>query len=94
MSAHAAIAFALLAGCSGGTPAAGPEPSRPSTVDVTPTPSDSATPAPIRSATTSAPSAPTPTPAPTPDAQRAYADVVALAGDIGPREATSEEFQR
>jgi len=94
VSAHAAIAFALLAGCSGGTPAAGPEPSRPSTVDVTPTPSDSATPASSRSATTPAPSAPTPTPAPTPDAQRAYADVVALAGDIGPREATSEEFQR
>jgi len=94
LTTRALIASALLAGCSGGIPDAGPAPSAPSTVDVAPISSGTPTPASSRSTTTPAPSGTTPAPAPTPDAQRAYADVVALAGDIGPREATSEEFQR
>jgi hypothetical protein len=80
----------LVYGCSGGDPQAEPTSVETSTGGPT---SPAPTPTRTTSPTTSSPT-PTPTPAPTPDARRALADVEVLAGQIGPREATTDAFQR
>jgi hypothetical protein len=77
----------LVVACSGDDPQGAPTSTPPATTAVESTTASSPSPSPT---TTS----PTPTPPPTPDAQRALADVQVLAGEIGPREATGEAFQR
>jgi hypothetical protein len=85
----------LLAGCSNGAP--GPTASSITPVPRTPTASSSAaapSPTPTPSATTAEPT-PTPTPSARPvrfDARRVQRDIRHLAGDIGPREATSKNY--
>ena len=86
------VSYGVLAGCSGAEPLADPTPTATSGRAVEPSRTTS-TPSP----TTSSPSpfaTPTPSSAPTPDPQRALADIEVLAGQIGPREASGEAFQR
>lgn len=91
------LALGLLLGACTGAPPAGAPPTSGPTVSATESPSPApSTPAPSTATpSTSAPSPvpiPTRTPVPKFDARDALADIETLADDLGPREATSKNF--
>ena len=83
------VACLAVAGCSDGAPEAEPTTTTTSARPTSERPPPTTSPPPASPTPTA-----TPTPAPTPDAQRALADVQVLAGEIGPREATSAAFRQ